>query len=46
VGSVNTPGANYVGTGGPPPKFLLDLSAAGNSIAYVLFHDGGNSYTN
>jgi hypothetical protein len=44
LGSVATPGANYVGSGtGLPQNIFLDIVAP--NITYVEFHDGGNTFT-
>jgi hypothetical protein len=44
LGSVSTPGANYIGNNNNlSPNIFLNLSFA--NIAYVEFHDHGNSFT-
>jgi hypothetical protein len=43
LGSVSTPGCNFIGCSSTPPNFFLSLSFP--NIASVIFHDTGNSFT-
>jgi len=43
LGSVSTSGANYIGSGNDNPNIFLNVQADG--IAYVKFHDTGNTFT-
>lgn len=44
LGTASTPGANYIGSGtGYSPNIFLSVSAPG--IAYVEFHDTGNTFS-
>ena len=46
LGSMQTGGPNYVGSGsGLPPNILLEIESTSDAIAKVVFHDSGNTYT-
>jgi N-acetylmuramoyl-L-alanine amidase len=44
LGSAQTGGANYVGTG-RPANMLLEITSDVEPIVRVIFHDSGNTYT-
>jgi N-acetylmuramoyl-L-alanine amidase len=45
IGSRQTGGPNYVGSGGPAANMLLSIESPDVSIKTVTFHDSGNTFT-
>ncbi|MEN3368228.1 MAG: hypothetical protein V7609_371 [Verrucomicrobiota bacterium] len=46
LGTVDSPGANYIGSGtGLPPNIPLEVVSVSGDIAQVTFSDHGNSFT-
>lgn len=43
LGTSSTGGANFIGSGGPPPNIFLSVNAS--NIAYATFTDSSNTFT-